>query len=112
MISSHLLPILLSAVLIWAGGLNLAGPDFIREEFAKWGYSDGLRMSVGLAEWAAAIALIVVPFRMLGCALAAIILLGVIVTFARDRSLMRLEYPLVLLAIDMMIAVQTLGLIS
>ena len=112
MISNLLLPILLSAVLVWAGGLNLAGPDFIREEFAKWGYSDGFRISVGLAEWAAAIALIFVPFRILGCVLTTIILLGVVGTFVRDRSMMRLEYPLVLLALTLMVAAQTLGLIN
>jgi hypothetical protein len=112
MIGSLLLPILLSAVLIWAGGLNLAGPSFIRAEFAGWGYSDGLRIAVGLTEWVAAIALTFAPFRIVGCILAMLILLGVIVTLIRHRSLMRLEYPLVLLALTLMVAAQTFGLID
>ena len=107
-----LLPILLSAVLIWAGALNLTGPGFIRAEFARWGYPDGLRIVVGVTEWAAAIALIFVPLRIIGCALAVIVLLGVAATFVRDRSLMKLEYPLVLLALTLVVAAQTLGLID
>jgi len=112
MIGGLLLPILLSVVLIWAGGLNLAGPSFIRAEFAEWGYSDGLRITVGVTEWVAAIALIFAPFRIGGCILAMLVLLGVTVTLIRHRSLMRLEYPLVLLALTLMVAAQTLRLID
>src|SRR5882757_6066685 len=112
MIGGLLLPILLSAVLIWAGALNLAGPGFIRADFTKWGYSDGLRIAVGVTEWAAAIGLMFVPVRIVGCALAVIVLLGVTATFVRDRSLMRLEYPLALLALTLVVAAQTLGLID
>lgn len=111
MTASLLFPLLLSAVMLWSAGLALVGPRFIREAFAHWGYSDGLRITVGVTELVAAIALLFAPYRIVGCALAVVILLGVIVTFVRDRTLMRVEYPLVLLVFTLIIAAQTSGLI-
>jgi uncharacterized membrane protein YphA (DoxX/SURF4 family) len=103
---------LLAVVFIRAGWLNLFAPDFIRAEFKSWGYSDRLRIAVGATEWAAAIVLLIPSVRLIGCALAIVIILGVIVTFLRHREFMRLEYPAVLLSIILLVAAQTLGWLS
>src|SRR3954451_6423405 len=88
----------LAAVFVSAGGLNLVGPGFIRDEFESWNYPPWLRTSVGVLEGVAAILLVWPRFRrLIGRLVAMIVLLGVIITLLRDRQLMRLEYPLVLL---------------
>lgn len=102
---------LLSVVLMWAGALNVFAPAFIRAEFSGWGYPDWLRVAVGLTEWAAAIALSFASMRLIGCALAAIVLFGVIVTFLRDGQRMRLEYPLVLLALVLWLGARSTGVV-
>lgn len=102
-----LIVLLLSAVLIWAGGLNILAPGFIRDEFRGWGYPDWLRVGTGVTEWLAAVALVYSPLRLLGCGLALLVLIGVIVTFARTRQWMRMEYPLVLLALVLWVGAAT-----
>ena len=104
-----LLAWLLALVFVWAGGLNLIGPGFIREEFDSWHYPPWLRSSVGVLEWLAAILLVWPVLRAIGCLVAMIVLLGVVVTLFRDRQLMRLEYPLVLLALAAIIAISAAG---
>jgi uncharacterized membrane protein YphA (DoxX/SURF4 family) len=99
-----------AAVFVWAGGLNLVGPGFIRDEFESWNYPPWLRTSVGVLEGLAAILLVWPRFRLIGCLVAMIVLLGVIITLLRDRQLMRLEYPLVLLALAAIIAISAAGL--
>ena len=100
---------LLSIVLVWAGALNVFAPAFIRAEFKGWGYPDWLRVAVGLTEWAAAIALMIPAIRLGGCAVATAVLLGVVVTFLRDGQRMRLEYPLVLLALVLWLGARSAG---
>jgi DoxX-like family len=99
------LAILLAAALAWAGCLNLVGPDFIRAEFKAWGYSNRLRLLVGALEWTAAIALLIQPLRLIGCVIALGVLLGVLVTLFRQREYLRLEYPLVLLVLVLVVAI-------
>jgi|SRR5882724_7377487 len=108
----HILLVLLTIILIRAGWLNLFGPDFIRAEFKDWGYSDRLRMAVGLTEWVAAIALLSSSLRLIGCVLAIVVMLGVIITFLRHREFMRLEYPTVLLVLISLIAAQAAGVMQ
>jgi hypothetical protein len=105
---AEILPILLAAALFWAGCLNLAAPDFIRAEFHAWGYSDRLRITVVVLEWAAAVSLLMLPMRLIGCAIAIAVLLGVLVTLLRQRQFMRLEYPGMLLALTLLIVADTL----
>lgn len=104
MATADILSILLASVLAWAGCLNLAGPNFIREEFKAWGYSDRLRILVGVLEWISAAALLIESLRLIGCAIAITIMLGVLVTLFRQRVFMRIEYPLVLLALLLLVA--------
>jgi hypothetical protein len=104
------LPILLAAVLAWAGCLNLAAPDFIREEFKAWGYSDHFRKAIGALEWIAAAALLIERLRLIGCMIATTIMVGVLVTLFRQRESMRLEYPAVLLVLILLIIADALSL--
>ncbi len=100
---ASMLAILLAAALAWAGCLNLTGPDFIRAEFKAWGFPDRLRIVVGALEWTAAAALLIPPLRLIGCVIAIGILLGVLATLFRQRQYLRLEYPLVLLSLVLMV---------
>jgi uncharacterized membrane protein YphA (DoxX/SURF4 family) len=107
---AHLLAWLLACIFVWAGALNIVGPKFIRDEFHSWHYPPWLRLAVGASEWLAAVLLIWPRFRLIGCLVGVIVLLGVIVTLLRARQLMRLEYPLVLLALAVLIASSAAGL--
>jgi DoxX-like protein len=111
MAAENIPAVLLAVVLVWAGGLNIVAPDFIRSEFKGWGYPDWLRVGVGVTEWAAAVSLLFPATRSIGCALAVMVLLGVIVTFLRHGERMRLEYPLVLLALVLWVGARTVSLI-
>jgi uncharacterized membrane protein YphA (DoxX/SURF4 family) len=96
---------LLVAVFLWAGTLNLLGPAFVRNEFARWGYPSALRIAVGCAELAAALMLVAPATRPMGGALATLVLAGVIVSLWRTREWMRMEYPLILGALTVLILV-------
>src|SRR5882757_4079764 len=108
----QILVALLTLVLVRAGWLNLFAPDFIRDEYKRWGYSDSLRIAVGITEWIGAITLLIPSVRLIGCALAIAVLLGVVLTFLRHREFMRLEYPAMLLSITLLGAAQTLDWLS
>src|SRR5437588_12783433 len=107
---ADLLAWLLACLFVWAGALNIVGPKFIRDEFESWHYPPWLRLAAGAAEWLAAFLLIWPRFRLLGCLVGIILLLGVIFTLLRDRQLMRLEYPRVLLALPALVASSSAGL--
>jgi uncharacterized membrane protein YphA (DoxX/SURF4 family) len=107
---ADLLAWLLACLFVWAGALNIIGPKFIRDEFDSWHYPPWLRLAAGAAEWLAAFLLVWPQFRLIGCIVGMVVLLGVILTLLRDRQLMRLEYPLVLLALAALIASSAAGL--
>jgi uncharacterized membrane protein YphA (DoxX/SURF4 family) len=107
---ADLLAWLLACLFVWAGALNIIGPKFIRDEFDSWHYPSWLRMAAGATEWLAAFLLIWPHLRIIGCVVGILVLLGVILTLLRDRQLMRLEYPLVLLALTVLVASSAAGL--
>ncbi|WP_315832079.1 DoxX family protein [Bradyrhizobium prioriisuperbiae] len=109
MSTPDILSILLAVVMARAGWLNLTAPDFIRAEFRAWGYSERLRIGVGVLEWIAAAALLIPSLRPIGCAIAVIVLLGVIATLWRHREFMRVEYPALLLAVTLLTAAHAWG---
>ena len=88
---------LLAVVMLFAGGLNLLGPAFVRDEFARFGFPPWTRLAVGGLEWVAALLLVLPGWRAIGAGLAALVLLGVLAVLAREGAWMRLEYPGVLL---------------
>lgn len=102
--SHDLLRGLLALALLWAAGLNAAGPQFIREEYAGWGYPSWLRHAVSLAEAAAAMLLFSSIYRF-GAVLALFVLAGVYLSLIRSRAWMRLEYPIVLGAIAVFLCI-------
>jgi hypothetical protein len=100
-----LLGAVLALVLAWEGLLNVVGPRFVREEFRRFGYPDGLRLGTGVLEWIAAIAIAIPSSRLVGCALGPCILIGVLGALLRAKEpFMRLEYPTVLLALTAVLA--------
>jgi uncharacterized membrane protein YphA (DoxX/SURF4 family) len=107
---ADLLAWLLACLFVWAGALNIIGPKFIRDEFDSWDYPPWLRVAAGAAEWLGAFLLIWPQYRLIGCFVGIIVLLGVILTLLRDRQPMRLEYPLVLLALTVLVASSAAGL--
>jgi uncharacterized membrane protein YphA (DoxX/SURF4 family) len=99
------LAVLLAAAMAIAAALNLSGPGFIREEFARWGYPPLLRLGVGAAEALAALLLLLPATRGAGALLAVGVLAGVLFTLARDRAWLRCEYPAFLAAVALLILV-------
>ncbi len=95
----YLLCCTLAGLFVWSGWLSLFGPSFIAEEFRKWKYPDWLRVAVGVAEWIIAAMLLVQLLPRLAILLAGAILVAVVVTLVADRQFMRLDLPLVLLAV-------------
>lgn len=95
--------LLLAAAMVIGGGLNLVGPVFIREEFRRWGYPALLRIVVGLAECMSAALLLHPATRSAGALLALSVLVGVLVTLARDRAWLRCEYPTLLAILAVLI---------
>lgn len=92
--------IILAAAIGWNGLLNLYGPSFVLRSFDEWGFPHHFNLFVGLWELAAAALIVFPPTRDAGAALAAICLFGALVMIARDRTWLKLEYPLVLFALS------------
>ena len=77
--------------------VNLIGPPAIRAEFKKWGYPGWLRVTVATAELAGAILLLAPRAHWFGASILLVLTLGILVSFARSKEWMRMQYPLVLL---------------
>ncbi|HMM63282.1 MAG TPA: DoxX family protein [Mesorhizobium sp.] len=86
----------LAAIFVGSAGLNLTGPDFVREEFEKWGYPSWLRFAVATMEVAAAVLLVVPATRSLGALLALAILVAVVFSLGRTREWLRMQFPLLM----------------
>jgi uncharacterized membrane protein YphA (DoxX/SURF4 family) len=86
----------LAAIFVGSAGLNLAGPDFVREEFEKWRYPAWLRLAVGVMELTAAALLLIAATRTWGAMLALLILAAVIFSMARTREWLRMQFPLLM----------------
>lgn len=87
-----------SLAIIFAGsaGLNLAGPEFVREEFEKWNYPSWLRFAVAGMEFAAAALLVAAGTRPYGAILALAILAAVVFSMAKTREWLRMQFPLLM----------------
>jgi len=86
----------LAAIFLWSAGLNLSGPDFVREEFEKWNYPSWLRFVVAAMEVAAAVLLVMSGARNFGALLALAILAAVIFSLGRTREWLRMQFPLLM----------------
>ncbi|MGV2293313.1 DoxX family protein [Trinickia sp. YCB016] len=85
-----------AAAFLSAGIVNLVGPAIIRSEFAKWRYPDWFRVTIAVAELTGAVLLFFKNTQWLGAAMLLMITLGVLVSFARSKEWMRMQYPFVL----------------
>ena len=77
---------LLMAAFLGAGVLNLIGRKQLRETYARWDYHTGHRYAAGIVYIVAAVLLAVPSYRMLGLALAAMLLFLLIVTLLDRRE--------------------------
>lgn len=101
-------PWILALALAAAALVNLVAPEPVVQEFARLGYPAWLRPLVGVLELASAAMLLVPAYRMAGAWLAIALLLGVLVSVARQRDGLRLHYPLVLMALGLALVVPAL----
>ncbi|QBR02619.1 DoxX family protein [Paraburkholderia pallida] len=93
-----------------AGIVNLAGPSFIRAEFAKWGYPNGFRVAIAIIELIGSLALLFATTRIAGASILLVVILGVLASFSRSREWMKMQYPLVLLLLLIVTLSQTFPL--
>ncbi|WP_206997101.1 DoxX family protein [Trinickia mobilis] len=88
--------IIIACAFLSAGVVNLIGPRVIRAEFEKWGYPDGFRVTIAIVELVGSLLLFVTRTQWFGAFVLLVVTLGVLVSFARSREWMRMQYPLVL----------------
>jgi uncharacterized membrane protein YphA (DoxX/SURF4 family) len=86
----------LAAIFAGSAALNLAGPEFVREEFEKWHYPSWLRLAVAAMEFTAAALLLATGTRAYGAMLALLILAAVVFSMARTREWLRMQFPLLM----------------
>jgi len=87
---------ILEQIFVGSAGLNLAGPEFVREEFEKWNYPSWLRPAVAVMEFTAAALLLMTATRTLGALLALLVLAAVVFSLARTREWLRMQFPLLM----------------
>lgn len=95
-ILEHIVIWSLAAIFVGSAGLNLTGPDFVREEFEKWNYPSWLRLAVAVMELGAAALLLMTATRSWGAVLALLILAAVVFSLARTREWLRMQFPLLM----------------
>jgi uncharacterized membrane protein YphA (DoxX/SURF4 family) len=86
----------LAIIFVGSAGLNLAGPEFVREEFEKWNYPSWLRPAVAVMEFTAAALLLMTTTQTWGAVLALLILAAVVFSMARTREWLRMQFPLLM----------------
>lgn len=96
---------LLAAVFAHAAYLNLAGPDFVREEFRRWGFAAWFRYLIGALELLGLVLGLFSATRVAGMVLLGLVLLGVCWMLVKDADWHRLSFPLVLLALVALVIV-------
>ena len=67
------------------GVVQLAGPRFLRDAYARWGYTQGLRIATGLLDLGAAMMLVEPDLRMWGVSLVAVLTFGSVITLLNHR---------------------------
>ena len=91
--------LLLAAFFVFLACKNLSGDERMAADFRRWGYADGFRVAVALAQIVGAAALLVPALLWPGALLLAGILMGAVVTHARFDPLAQLVAPVVCLAL-------------
>ncbi len=99
-----IIALLLALVCLRSGLLKVTGNIFWVRDFHRWGYPDGFRVVVGIAELASAVLLLIPRFASYGASLFALVMLGAIYTHATHNESSRLPFNLFLLALSLIIA--------
>ena len=74
---------LLAAIFISAGALQLAGPNSIRDSFARWGYPDWFRVVTGMWEIEATMMLLSRGLSVAGATQLSLLMLGALYTHVK-----------------------------
>jgi hypothetical protein len=77
------LRLLLAAFFAFLAYKNLTGEPRMVEDFRRWGYADGFRVAVAVAQLAGAAALCVPPLVFPGAVTLAVVLVGAVATHLR-----------------------------
>ena len=107
-IALWLITILVALVCLRSGLMKiniLPGVESWIRDFARWGYPDWFRITVGIAELLSFALLLVPRLAPIGAALFATIMLGAIYTHATNAETGRLPFNLVLLALSITIVI-------
>ncbi|MCX4160186.1 MULTISPECIES: DoxX family protein [Paraburkholderia] len=81
-----ILAMIVAALFVVAGAINLAGRGAVRSDFARWGYPVWFRWLCGALELLGAALLFGQQTRVLGLVLASAIMIGALFTLLRNRE--------------------------
>jgi hypothetical protein len=81
-----ILAMVLAALFAVAGVINLAGLGPVKRDFARWGYPTWVRLLCGALELSSAGFLLGQQTRLLGLALASVVMIGALFTLVRNRE--------------------------
>ena len=81
-----ILTLVLTALFAVAGVINLAGLGPVKRDFARWGYPTWLRLLCGALELSSAGFLLGQQTRLLGLAIAGVVMIGALFTLVRNRE--------------------------
>ncbi len=81
-----ILAIVLTLLFAVAGVINLAGLGPVKRDFARWGYPTWVRLLCGTLEISSAGFLLGQQTRLLGLALAGVVMIGALFTLLRNRE--------------------------
>ena len=95
----------MTATFLISSGLNIVGPSFVREEFARWHYPPWLRYGVGCCELGAAVGFAIPGYQAYGALLALAVLIGVFVSLLKTREWLRMMLPAILVSLSMSVLV-------
>jgi len=99
-----IIALLLALVCLRSGWLKVSGNIFWVRDFHRWGYPDGFRVVVGIAELVSAALLLIPRLAGYGASLFAVVMLGAIYTHATHNESSRLPFNFFLLALSLVIA--------
>lgn len=99
-----IIALLLALVCLRSGWLKVTGNILWVRDFRRWGYADGFRIVVGIAELTSMALLLIPRFAGYGASLFAVVMLGAIYTHATHNESSRLPFNLFLLALSLIIA--------
>lgn len=107
------LSLLLALVCLRSGLQKVTGNVFWVRDFHRWGYPDWFRLTVGVAELASLVLLMLPRLASIGAGLFAFVMLGAIYTHATHHESTRLPFNLFLLALSLTVLVaRRRGLLS